>query len=338
MPAGPQDRRLPPSARTAARPASGALTLTLLLMLAGCGGGGGGDAAGGPPGGVTPPPPGGTATDVQTLPAARASMDMVSGVWRLMADVQNILVAAPVDTLGGSRTVACSEGGSLTQEVLQNTAQPFVIHYRTRFDSCRTSGLLLQGTQEVRSTRSVNESAERPWAGTVRFEGYSIESATRRSAYDGLVTASGEVNGGGDASVQPFRATLSNFSLRSTGDALGRGTRFSTASFQVERLGVGPRRVPLYDMAGVWSLQAGAWTAVLDVAAGSRIALLENEGSERFSARLQWSGDTFPDYQAELVLLPVGATSLGVTLDFDRDGSPERSATYERSTEIGLRL
>jgi len=335
MQSGRENTR-PPAARRAWALAAATM---LAATLAGCGGGGGGDPVGTPPGSGGPTtPPGGTVTDVQTLPAARAGVDMVSGVWRLMADVQNIIVVAPVDTLGGSRTVACGEGGSLEMLVLQNSAQPYLIHYRTRFDNCRFSGLLLQGTQEVTSTRSVNESAERPWAGTVRFENYSIESASRRSEYHGLVTASGAVNGGGNSLVQPFRATLSNFSMRSTGDALGRGTRFTTPSFQVERLGVGPRAVPLYDMAGVWNLQAGAWSAVLDVAAGSRIALLENEGSERFSARLQWAGDTLPDFQAALSLLPVGATSLRVALDFDGDGSADRSATYERSTDLGLRL
>lgn len=301
------------------------------LGLAGCGGGGSSAAV------DAATSPGTTATDVQTLPAARASIDLLRGMWNLMLDVQIILVAAPTDAAAGTRTVVCTDGGQYELVMLQNLSQPTLPSYQLRFDNCRMLGVLSNGLVEVTATRQVIESSEQPWAGTVRFEGYSIQGADRKREYNGLVTAEGEVNSGGTGLTQPFRATLIGFSFRESRDSLGRGTRFTTTSFKVERLR-GTRVSQIYDLAGAWSLSAGNWTAQVDVAAGSRMALLDNDGAERLNAHLQWVGDTIPDFSGALRLVPVGATSLRVELDFNGDGLADRTATYERSSEIGLAL
>jgi hypothetical protein len=304
-----------------------AATLSTLVLVA-CGGGG--SPSEGP---VTGP-----AADTQTLPTARAVFDIARATAFLSADVQNIIVFAPALVARGDLTENCDLGGTLQTTVLRDAAHPAGPLVRQQFNDCRsTPGILLRGVTEVAYTRRTSEAADLPWAGSISFSDYRIESTAapqRQRRYDGLAVAEGSLGaGGGLAQGRTMRLTA--FTLQDNPDTLGRGGLVSTtALFELQRApgGIGD----LYTLQGRWQQQSGALRVDLTLDAGSQVSLVENIAAETARGSIAWADTTVPAFSGRFVLRPSGRVAVRVELDLGADGSVDRDAVLDRYTQIGV--
>ena len=300
------------------------------LLLTACGGGGGG---GTPAPAPAPTPP----ADTQTLPTARAIFDFARATIFLSSDVQNIIVGAPDLVARGTRTEACAQGGSLLTTVVRNAADPLSPLVRQTFTDCRISVLLIRGTAEITYTRSVTDAPDRPWAGSVRFIGYSIEETVgaqpRQRAYEGLATGEGRF--GISLSIPERRMLLTDFTLRDNPDTLGRGGLMSTtARFELQRSpgGIGDP----HTLAGRWQQQSGALRVDITLDAGSQVSMVENVAAESARGNISWTDTAVPSFSGRFVLRPSGRTAVRVELDLGADGSVDRDVVLDRYTQIGV--
>jgi hypothetical protein len=295
------------------------------LLLSACGGGDGG-------GGATPAPD----ADTQTLPTARAIFDFARATNFLSGDVQNLIVGAPDLVARGTRTEACTQGGSLMTTVVRNAADPLSPLVRQTFTDCRISVLLIRGTAEITYTRSVTEAPDRPWAGSVRFIGYSIEAVgaqPRQRAYEGLATGEGRL--GNSFDIPERRMLLTDFTLRDNPDTLGRGGLVSTtARFELQRSpgGIGDP----YTLEGRWQQQSGPLRVDITLDAGSQVSMVENVAAETARGSIAWTDTTLPSFSGRFVLRPSGRTAVRLELDLGADGSVDRDVVLDRYTQIGV--
>lgn len=304
--------------------------------LAACGGGGGGGSN--PPPEVPTPPPA-SAADLQSLPTARALFDIARTTAFLSSDVQNIIVFASTLMARGDRSEACDQGGSLQTTVVRAANHPDGPLLRQQFNDCRTGGLWLRGSTETSYTRRVTDSADQPWAGSVRFIEYRIDSLTgaaRQRRYNGLAAAQGSLGISGGAQGRQMR--LTDFTLEDNPDTLGRGGLVSTtARFDVRRE-PGALGDP-YTLEGSWSFNGGTLAAAITLDAGSQVALVENVGTEALRGRIVWRDTVVPSFDARFVLRPASTrTALRVEIDIGADGSVDRDVVLDRYGASGIGL
>ncbi len=299
--------------------------LTAAFLLSACGGGGGGGES--PP---APPAPPAAVTPAEAVRlAGQAVMDVTELVWALSADVQNTLVTAPSER---ERSADCPQGGR------NSTTRPSATLLRIDYEACRIDGLLFGGRVEAQDALVTLDGAGTHWGGTVRFVAFGVAGNGRSQTVSTTAVGSGRVQGAG----QPLALQFSSLQATRTPDALGRGATLSSTLLSVERIPApsGPIR-DLFALLGCVTFTAAGLNAELCIDAGSRIALLENVGTEPLSGRLRWNVGTPGGFDARLRATPGGApgsTSLRIELDLDGNGSFEAAATLDRVTDIGLRL
>lgn len=303
-----------------------AATLSTLVLVA-CGGGG--SPSEGP---VTGP-----AADTQTLPTARAVFDIARATAFLSADVQNIIVFAPALVARGDLTENCDLGGTLQTTVLRDAAHPAGPLVRQQFNDCRsTPGILLRGVTEVAYTRRTSEAADLPWAGSISFSDYRIESTAapqRQRRYDGLAVAEGSLGaGGGLAQGRTMRLTA--FTLQDNPDTLGRGGLVSTTTLGPAAC-AGRYRRPLH--------AARPLAAAVRRAAGGPHARCGQPGvpgrehRRRDGARQHRLGRHHrARIQRPLCAAAVGSGGGSREADLGADGSVDRDAVLDRYTQIGV--
>jgi hypothetical protein len=175
------------------------------------------------------------------------------------------------------------------------------------------------------------------WSGTVRWTGFRADLGSSVQTVSSTATGSGRIL---SASVQqPMSMELRGLVATRTPDALGRGATLGSSLLRVERIPASP--LDLYALEGCVSLTATGLAGELCIDAGSRIALVQNIGSEQLTGRLRWNAGTPGGFDARLRISPTGAagsSALRVELDLDNNGSFETSATLDRYTDIGLRI
>jgi hypothetical protein len=306
-----------------------------VLWLAACGGGGGGATNPGP----MPPPPTVDANDTQSLPAARLLFDIGRTTAFLSSDVQNIIVLAPSLVSRGDRTESCEQGGSLKTTVVRPDGHPDGPLVRQQFSDCRTGGLWLRGTTETTYTRRVTDAGDQPWAGSVRFIEYRIDSlsgVTRQRRYDGLATSEGALGVGGTAQARTLR--LTNFTLEDSLSLLGRpGLIWTTSRFDLRR-SPGALGDPL-TLEGSWSQGGGTTAATTTLDAGSQLSLVENTGTESLRGRISWRDIEVRSFDARVEMRPASSrTAVRVLLDINEDGRTDRDVVLDRYGTAGIGL
>lgn len=304
--------------------------LVAAFVLSACGGGGGGGESAAPA-----PPPAGVTPSQALLIAAQAVMDLTELAWALSSDVQQAVLAAP-----GASVVdgPCAEGGRVT------VTRPTATLLRIDNQACGVGGLSVSGLTEVESATVTAGSDGVNWGGTVRWTEHRVSSASGSSRTSATAIASGFVDSafGSGGRGQPLTMQLSALTATRTPDALGRGATLTSALLSIGRIPAtgGPTR-DLHALLGCVTLTASGLNAELCIDGDSRIALLENVGTEQLTGRLRWNAGTPGGFDARLRATPGGApgtTTLRIELDLDGNGSFEASATLDRTTDIGLRL
>lgn len=295
--------------------------LSAAFVLSACGGGGGGgDAPPAPPAAITP------AEALRTT--AQAVMDVTEMAWALSSDLQITATTAPAEAV---RTATCAQGGTTA------VTRPRADLLRIEHQACRIGGLTVGGVVEADGAIATSDAGTTNWAGTVRWTGYRVELSSSVQTVSGTATGSGRIF---SASLQqPMSMQLSGLVATRTPDALGRGATLSSSALRVERIPAGT--LDLYALEGCVTLAATGLHAELCLGAGSRIALLQNVGTEQLTGQLRWNAGTPGGFAAPLRITPGGApgsTTLRIELDLDNNGSFEASATLDRSTDIGLRI
>lgn len=307
-----------------------------VLALAACGGGGG-SAPGSPP--QVPPPPPVSAVDTQSLPTARTLFDIARTTAMLSGEVQNLIVLAPSLLARGDRNETCDQGGSLQTTVVRGASHPDGPLLRQQFTDCRTGGLWLRGSTEVSYSRRVTDATDQPWAGSVRFIEYRIDSLVgtpRQRRYDGLATAEGALGAGGTLQGRSMR--LTSFTLEDNPDTLGRGGLISsTQRFDVRRT-PGALGDP-HSLEGLWLHNGGTLAVSTWLEPGSQVSLVENTGTETLRGLINWRDITVPSFDARFTLAPAtGRTAVRVQLDVNADGSIERDGVLDRYGRDGIGL
>lgn len=302
--------------------------LVAAFLLSACGGGGGDS----PP---APPPAAGPTTPAEAVrTAARSTLDLLVPLWDLSLDLQIMVTTAGLNT-AGSR--ACAFGGTRTTTWLRPQGDPAGGLLRRETIDCRDNEAT---TENGRLDITVHEYSAVAggwrWRGEVRFTDWRITSSGRETRRNGLASGEGTVFSSISLG-QPMNMTVSGMSLLRLPNTGGPATTLTIASMGVARETAATTR-DLYALTGCASLSATSVSAELCVDAGSRIALLENVGTEQLNGRLRWNAGTPAGFDARLRASPSGATALRVELDLDNNGSFEASATLDRSTEIGLRI
>ncbi len=270
---------------------------------------------------------------------AQAVVDLTEGVWQQSFELQNSVVAASLHNAG---TFACSEGGSVTRRWARPQGDPAGGLLEQTFNACGALGLVQNGRLDVTVQTAEPVTDGTAWRGSVRYTDWRLTSARETLTRQGELSGQGAVYRSVTAG-QPMAMTLNNQAFRQSTDALGRNTLFNSPTLAVQREVAAPTR-DLYAISGCTSLRADATANVpalvgeLCIDAGSRIALLENVGSERLTGRIRWNVGSPGGFEAALRVTPSGATALRIELDLDNNGSFEAATTLDRSTEIGLRL
>ena len=314
------------------KPFSAGVALAAVLGLAACGGGGGSGGDAGSPTAPTSP------TDALRW-TAQAVMDLTESVWQQSFELQNSVITASLFNAG---TFPCSEGGSVTRRWARPLGDPAGGLLEQTFNACAALGLVQNGRLDVTMLTAEALAEGTAWRGSVRYTDWRLTSAretlTRQGELSGEGTVYRSVTGG-----QPMAMTLNNQAFRQSTDALGRNTLFNSPVLTVQREVATPTR-DLYAISGCTSLRADATANApalvgeLCSDAGSRIALLENLGSEQLTGRIRWNAGSPGGFEAALRVTPSGATALRIELDLDNNGSFEASTTLDRSNDIGLRL
>lgn len=293
--------------------------LTAAVFLSACGGGGGDSA---------PPAPTATPPAEALRLSAQAVMDVAELAWALSGDLQITATTAPFETV---RTVGCAQGGSNV------ITRPRADLLRIEHQNCRIGGGSFAGVVEADGATTSTDAGTTNWSGTVRWTGFRVDTGSSVQTVSATATGSGSIIGIG--LLQPMSMQLSGLVATRTPDALGRGATLGSSSLRVERIPAGSQ--DLYALEGCVSLSATGLAGELCIDAGSRIALLQNIGTEQLTGRLRWNAGTPGGFDARLRISPTGAagsSALRVELDLDNNGSFEASATLDRYTDIGLRL
>jgi hypothetical protein len=300
----------------------GQAALAAAVFLSACGGGGGSDAP-------APPPPAATTPAEALRTTAQAVMDVTELAWALSFDLQITTTTAPAETAG---TRSCAQGGSNVVTRLRADL------LRIEHQNCRIAGASFAGVVEADGATVSNDGVGvTSWSGTVRWTGFRADVGSSVQTVSVSATGSGSIRSAG--SQQPMTMLLSGLSATRTPDALGRGATLSSAALRVERITAGIE--DLYALEGCVSLTATGLVGELCIDAGSRIALVQNIGSEQLTGRLRWNAGTPGGFDARLRVSPAGAagsSALRVELDLDSNGSFETSATLDRYTDIGFRI
>ncbi len=266
---------------------------------------------------------------------ARAVMDLTELVWALSADAQNTLVTAPTVTPG---TRSCAQGGRTV------TTRPTATLLRIEHEGCRIDGLTSAGRVEAEDAVNRGDSFGSTWMGTVRWAGFSLSGGGRTQAVSATAIGGGFIDNPFAAQIrgQPLALILSGLTATRTPDALGRGATLASPFLRVDRFPIDvPLARDLYAIEGCATFSAAGLAAELCIDPGSRIALLENIGTEQLTGRLRWNAGSPGGFDARLRVTPagaVGSTALRVELDLDHNGDFEAAATLDRTTDIGLRL
>lgn len=265
--------------------------------------------------------------------------DLLRATAFLSADVQNLLVTAPSLLARGDRLETCDQGGNLQTTITRPATHPQGPLVRQQFNDCRTVGVLLRGVVEISPTRQISESADQPWAGSVRFTDYRVDSTTgntRQRRYDGVATAEGSLGVGALAQGRTMR--LTDFTLQDAPNTLGRAGLVSTTS----RLDL--RRVPeslgeTYTLEGGWAQRSGALSVTLMIDAGSQLSLVQNADTDVLRGTITWTDATVPAFSGRFSLKPsANRSAVRVELDLGADGTIDRDAVHDRYGSAGIGL
>lgn len=314
------------------RTVSACAAVVAAVGLSACGGGGGGGGGSG----STPAP---TSPAEALRWTAQAVVDLTEGVWQQGFELQNSVVTASLFNPG---TFACSEGGSVTRRWARPLGDPAGGLLEQTFNACGALGVVQNGRLDVTVQTAEPVADGTAWRGSLRYTDWRLtgprETLTRQGELSGQGAVFRSVSAG-----QPMAMALNNQAFRQSADALGRNTLFTSPALTVQREVAAPTR-DLYAISGCTSLRADATATApalvgeLCIDAGSRIALLENVGSEQLTGRIRWNAGSPGGFEAALRVTPSGATALRIELDLDNNGSFEASTTLDRSNDIGLRL
>lgn len=300
--------------------------LVAAFVLSGCGGGGGDSPA--------PPTPGPIAPADAVNTAARATLDLVVPLWDLSLDLQIMVTTASLSTDG---TRSCAFGGTRTTSWLRPVGDPAGGLLRRDTVNCRDSELTTEnGRLEITVHEYSAVTGGWRWRGEVRFTDWRIGGTDRETRRSGLASGEGTVFSSISLG-QPMTMTLSGMTLQRLPNTRGTPTTLTVASMSVARE-PSPSARDLYAITGCATFAATGVAGELCADAGSRIALLENVGTEQLTGRLRWNAGSPGGFDARLRASPVGAMALRVELDLDANGSFEAAATLDRTADIGLRL
>jgi len=310
------------------------------LLLSACGGGGGAAA---PASAVN------AAESVVTeaVPLARALSDQMRALYLAAADVQNLIVFAPILMSRGARLETCAQSGSVQTEILRPEGDPAGPLLRQQYNACREGGITVDGRVEVGYSRRTSEAPDQPWAGRVRYTAYSLQgpfgseitggTIVRRRVLQGLFEAEGRVNAPGGG--QPLTMRMTDVRLQDDPGSLRRDAVFSTPVATLERVSVAGAVEPLYAWAGNWLLQGSDGLRVtLALDAGNSWALVSSVGPERMDGLVTWQDSRAPIFSGRFSVVPEGRTAMRMSIDLGADGSTDRRLVLDRYIDLGFTL